>query len=164
MAASYESIILDHLADHLIYLSTSSSFWFSLNSSYDHDFHLSKQLGLKPKDYESLLVAADLAHFHKRWGFALKPKKWEDFLKGHWFTAINCDGMLELDQKKVDLNAFAKGESPKHRETFSFIRIGLLNASSPRKVEMQKDPDNGRMITIPPRLRGLRLQQSTFKV
>ena len=29
----YDSISLDHLADHLIYLSSSSSFWFSLNSS-----------------------------------------------------------------------------------------------------------------------------------
>jgi hypothetical protein len=28
---------------------------------------------------------------------------------------------------------------------------------------MQKDPNDGRMITIPPRLRGLRLQQSTFR-
>ena len=65
MATSYDSISLDHLADHLIYLSSSSSFWFSLNSSYDHDFHLSKRLGMTPKDYKYLLVAADLAHFHK---------------------------------------------------------------------------------------------------
>ncbi len=65
MAASYEGISLDHLADHLINLSTSSVFWFSLISSYDHGFHLTKRLGMKPKDYESLLVAADLAHFHK---------------------------------------------------------------------------------------------------
>ncbi len=71
MVASYEVISLDHLADHLIYLSTSSSFWFSLNSSYDHDFHLSKRLGMKPKDYESLLVAVDLATFTKRWGFSM---------------------------------------------------------------------------------------------
>jgi len=39
MATSYYNISLDHLADHLIYLSSSSSFWFSLNSSYEHDLH-----------------------------------------------------------------------------------------------------------------------------
>jgi hypothetical protein len=33
MATSYQRISGDHLADHLIYLSSSSSFWFSLNSS-----------------------------------------------------------------------------------------------------------------------------------
>ena len=44
-----------------------------------------------------------------------------------------------------------------------FIQIGILNASSLRKVEMQKDQHNFRMITIPPRLSGLRLQQSTFR-
>jgi hypothetical protein len=104
MVASYEGISLDHLADHLVYLSSSSSFWFSLNSSYDHDFHLCKRLGMKPEDYESLLVSADLDHFHKRWGFSIKMSKWNDFLEG--FTTINCDGMFEVDQKKVDLNAF----------------------------------------------------------
>jgi hypothetical protein len=49
MGTSYDNISLVHLADHLIYLSSSSSFWFGLNSSYDHDFHLSKQLGMTPK-------------------------------------------------------------------------------------------------------------------
>jgi hypothetical protein len=72
---------------------------------------------MKPKDYKSLLVAANLAHFHKRWGFAIKMMKWKDFLKGHWFTTINCDGKFKVNQKKVDLNAFTKGESPKNRET-----------------------------------------------
>ena len=42
MGTSYDNISLVHLADHLIYLSSSSSFWSSLNSSYDNDFHLSK--------------------------------------------------------------------------------------------------------------------------
>jgi hypothetical protein len=55
MATSYENISLGHLADHLIYLTSSSSFWFSLNFDYDHDFHLSKRLGMTPKDYEYLL-------------------------------------------------------------------------------------------------------------
>ncbi len=107
---------------------------------------------MNPKDYESLLVAADLAHFHERWGFSIKMRKWNDFLKGHRFTTINCDDTFEVDLKKVDLNRFIKREPPKHREKVYFIRIGVLNASSPRKIELQKDPHNGRMITIPPRL------------
>ena len=41
MVTSYEVISLDHLAEHMIHLSTASSFWFSLNSSYDNEFHLS---------------------------------------------------------------------------------------------------------------------------
>ena len=45
MATSYYIISHHHLTDHLIYLSSSSSFRFSLNSSYDHKFHLLKQLG-----------------------------------------------------------------------------------------------------------------------
>ena len=44
MPTSYYNISLDHLADHLILLSSSSSFWFSLNSSCDNEFHISKRL------------------------------------------------------------------------------------------------------------------------
>ena len=117
---------------------------------------------MTPKDYEYLLVAADLAHIDKRWGFSIKMMKWKLFLEGHRFTTINCDGTFEVDVKKVDLNAFIEGESPKHREKVNFIWIGILKASSPRKIEMQKDPHDGQMITTPPRLSGLRLQQSSF--
>ena len=159
---SYDGSILDHLAEYLIYLSSSSSFWFSLNSSYDHDFHLSKRLGITSKDYEFLLVAADLAHIDKRWGFSIKMMKWRLFLEGHRFTTINCDGTFEVDVKKVDLNAFIQGESAKHRERVYFIRIGVLHANSPRKIEMQKDSD-GLMIVTPPRLNGLRLKQQSFR-
>ena len=84
------------------------------------------------------------------------------FLEGHLFTTINCDGTMEVDEKKVDLNAFMKGKPPKHRERVYFIRIGILHANSPRKIEMQKDSD-GRMIVTPSRLSGLCLQQSSFR-
>ncbi len=103
MATSYYNISFDHLADHLIHLSSSSSFWFSQNSSNDNAFHLSKRLGITPKDYEYLLVAASLAHFHKRWGFSIKMTKLKLFLEWHLFTTNNCDGTLEVDEKKVDL-------------------------------------------------------------
>jgi hypothetical protein len=147
MVMSYEVNSLDHLAEHMICLSTASSFWFSLNSSYDHEFHLSKQLGITPQDYEFLLVAADLALFHKRYGFSIKPMKWKVFLEGHRFTTINCDRTFEVDEKKVDLNALMKGKPPKHRMKVNFIRIGVLHANSPRKIEMQKGSD-GLMIVI----------------
>ncbi len=62
------------------------------------------------------LVAADLAHFHKRWGFSIKMMKLKLFLEGHLLTTMNCDLTLEVNEKKVDLNALMKGEPPKHRE------------------------------------------------
>ena len=65
MVMSYHRIFGDHLADPLIYLSSSSSFRFSLNSSYDHKFYLSKQLDMSPQDYEYLIMALDLARMDK---------------------------------------------------------------------------------------------------
>jgi hypothetical protein len=48
MSTSYDGSLLDHLAEYMIYLSTAPSFWYSLNSSYDHGFHLSRRLGMTP--------------------------------------------------------------------------------------------------------------------
>ncbi len=44
--------LLDHLAELMLFLSTASLFWYSLNLSYDHGFHLLQQLGMTQKDYE----------------------------------------------------------------------------------------------------------------
>ena len=57
MPTSYDGVILDHLAEHMLYLSTASLFWFSLSSSHDHGFHLSQRLGMSPHAYKCLLVA-----------------------------------------------------------------------------------------------------------
>ena len=52
----------------------------------------------------------------------------------------NCMSMFEVDLKKLDLNARINGVSPKHRGLKNhFIRVGVLHANSPRKIEMQKD-------------------------
>ncbi len=81
MPTSYDGTLLDHLAEHIGYLSTASFFWFSVNSSYDHGCHQSKQMGMSPQDYEYLLVAATLAHFHQKQGFSIEISKWKLFLK-----------------------------------------------------------------------------------
>jgi hypothetical protein len=56
--SSYDTTIFDHLAEYFHYLAAAPSFWFSLNSSYDHEFHLSRRLGMSPDDYECIMVAA----------------------------------------------------------------------------------------------------------
>jgi len=70
MSESSESI-LDHIADFLEFISSAQSFWFSLDTSYDHGCHLANRFCLEPNDYEVLLVVAGLAHY-TRFGFAMK--------------------------------------------------------------------------------------------
>jgi hypothetical protein len=117
---------------------------------------------MSPQAYEYLLVAANLAHFHTKWGFSVKKRKWDLFIKGHRFSSRHCMGTFEIDSKTIDLNSFINGVSPVHRVRRQFIRIGIINDYSPRKIEMQKYSD-GQLIVTPPRLNGLRIKQQSFR-
>jgi hypothetical protein len=138
MPTSYDDTLLDHLAEHIRYLSTASSFWFTVNSMHDHGCHLSKQMGMSPQDDEYLLVAANLTRFHQKWGFSIKMLKWKLFLEGHQFATTNCMGTVEVDTKKLDLNACINGVSPKHREQVYFIRLVFSLSILPEKLRCRK--------------------------
>jgi hypothetical protein len=49
---------LDHIADFLKFISSAQSFWFSLNTSYDHGCHLASHFHLDPDECEVLLIVA----------------------------------------------------------------------------------------------------------
>jgi hypothetical protein len=119
-------------------------------------------MGMSPQDYEYLLVAANLTHFHQKRGFSIKLSKWKLFLEGHLFVTANCTGTVEVEAKKLDLNAHVNGVSPKNRQQVYFIQIGVLTVHTPQKVELQKD-GYGQMIITPPRLNGLCLKQQPFR-
>jgi hypothetical protein len=55
--------------------------------------------------------------------------KWKVFLEGYLFSMIGCDGTFEVDTKKMDIDAFIQGESPKKRNDITFIRIGVVHAN-----------------------------------
>jgi hypothetical protein len=95
-------ILLDHIAEFLLFFSDAPSFWFTLNTSYHHGLHLSRWFGLSPHDYECLLAAPNLAHYTKS-GFTIKPKEWKMFLDGHYFTVEEGidDCKVELDKNKL---------------------------------------------------------------
>jgi hypothetical protein len=141
MSTSYDGTKLDHLAKHMLYLSTASLFWFSLDSSYDHEFHLSQQLGMSPQAYEYLLVAANLAHFHTKWGFSIKKRKWGLFIEGHQFSSRHCMGTFEIDSKTIDLKFVCQWSVSSAQGKETIYRIGIINDYSPRKIEIQKDSD-----------------------
>ncbi len=71
-------------------------------------------------------------------------------------------GTFEIASKTIDLNLFIDGVSPVHRVRRQFIRIGIINNSTPRKIEMQKDSD-GQMIVTPSQLNGLWMKQQSFR-
>ena len=96
MSLSYDGSLLDHLAEHMIFLSTAPSFCYGLNSSYDHGFHLSHRLGMTPHDYKRLLAAANLAHYHPKWGLTILVDRWKMFLEGHHLYTSNSTGSFEV--------------------------------------------------------------------
>jgi hypothetical protein len=73
--------ILDHIADYLKFISSAPSFWFTLDTRYDHGCHLANRFRLETNDYEVLLIIAGLASY-TRFGFKIKPTAWRRFLGG----------------------------------------------------------------------------------
>jgi len=106
MSLSYDGGLLCHQTEHMLYLSTAPSFWYSLNSSYGHGFHLSHHLGMAPPDYERLLAAANLAQYHPKWGFIILVDRLKIFIEGpHFLYTSKGTGSFEVDTKKLDINA-----------------------------------------------------------
>jgi hypothetical protein len=61
MSLSSEAL-LDHKADFLKFISKAQSFWFSLDTSYDHGCYLANQFCLDPEEYEALLIVAGVVY------------------------------------------------------------------------------------------------------
>ena len=72
---------MDHIANFLKFISSAQSFWFLLNTSYDHGCHLASRFRLDPDEYEALLIVAGLASY-TRFGFQIKADAWRKFLGG----------------------------------------------------------------------------------
>ena len=80
---------MDHTADFLKFISSAQSFWFSLDTSYNHGCHLASRFRLDPDEYEALLIVAGLASY-TRFGFQIMADAWRKFLGGRWFVIDNC--------------------------------------------------------------------------
>ncbi len=127
--------LLDHLDEHLLFLSMATLFWYSLNSSYDHEFHLSRWLGMNPKDYEYILVTANLAHFHPAWSFIILVDRLKMFLEGHRCnkSADGTAGSFEVALKKIYLDAYILGSVPKNWKNVHVVCIGQIADCLPKK-------------------------------
>ena len=64
MSSSSEAL-LDHKADFLKFISKAQSFWFSLDTSYNHGCYLANRFRLDPEEYEALLIVA--GNVYKIW-------------------------------------------------------------------------------------------------
>ena len=158
MSQSSQSI-LDHITDFLKFISNTQSFWFTLDTSYNHGCHLANRFRLEPNDYEVLLVMAGLASY-TRFGFAVKPTAWSKFLRGHRFASDDCE--IELTSKMIDLDAYIDGTPPSQlkRKKFYVVRVGNKSQQSPNKIEEQKGQD-GRSIST--QLNGIGIKTQSFR-
>jgi hypothetical protein len=109
MVMSYDGSLLDHLAEYMINLSTASSFWFSLDSSYDHEFHLSNRFGMIPHDHECIMIAANQAERHRKFGFTIMLTLSNAFLNGHRFCTSNNTVPFEVATNRMDYTALPAG-------------------------------------------------------
>ena len=95
MTLSYDGSLLDQLAQHMIFLSA-SSFW-------------SKRFSMISHDYECIMIAANLAERHRKFGFINKLTLLNAFLNGHRFCTSNGMVLFEVATNRMDYNALPAG-------------------------------------------------------
>jgi hypothetical protein len=88
---------LDYIADFLKFISNTQSYWFSLDTSYNHGSHFANQIRLDPEEYKALLIVAGLA-LCTRFGFQIKATAWRKLIGGSQFVVDNC--AIELRNRK----------------------------------------------------------------
>ena len=90
---------------------------------------------MAPLDYERLLAAANLAHYHPKWGFTILVDRWKMFIERHHFYTSKGMASFEVDTKNLNINACILRVSAKHsRVKVHVIRIGVSTDLSPTKL------------------------------
>ena len=123
-------VLFDHIADYLRFIYKAHSFWFTLNTSYDHGCHLANRFRLDPEEYEALLIVAGLA-LYTRFSFQIKADAWRKILGGRRFVADDCP--IEFEQKKIDLDAYINGTLPsrlQQRKFYGAMAVGVTSKAT----------------------------------
>ena len=157
LAAQARTVLAAGITDLL----DADAFWFVINCDASYGFSLCHRLGMCVRDYEALLVAADLATLDSSGILRSKYTQWLAFVdSGHFVFRrehIHCDS------KKTDLRGHVEGSSTmkKRNKTYHVLRIGQVIDSTKRNLLCQIDRNN-RLIQTPPKLKQLRSLQRAF--
>jgi hypothetical protein len=120
-------VLFDHIADYLRFIYKAHSFWFTLNTSYDHGCHLANRFRLDPEEYEALLIVAGLASY-TRFSFQIKADAWRKILGGRRFVADDCP--IEFEQKKIDIDAYINRTLPSRLQRRTFYAAVAVTVTS----------------------------------
>ena len=95
------------------------AFWFVINcdASY-YGFSLCQHLRMCVRDYEALLVAAQLATMESSGMLRIKYNAWPAFVdSGHF---VSTEEQIDCDSNKTDLCAHAEGTSPIEKSNITY--------------------------------------------
>jgi hypothetical protein len=149
------------LAAMLIQLSLATSFVYLINAGDDyssHTFSLCNRLGMLQKDYDALLIAADLAMICKG-KLMIKKEAWTDYLSSSLFDELKEDrprhnnGRFDLDSA---LNGTPRNASK--RDVYHTVQLGT-NISDAACQNMQQQL---KATHKPPYIYNLRAKQRAF--
>jgi hypothetical protein len=149
------------LADILVDLTQAPSFVFLINSAahYHQEFALCKRLGMLPKDYEALLVSANLATIDTNDKFSVLPTEWSDYLLSWHFDHIHKE-RPRFDMKRIHLDAAVNNTQidRKQRSYIYSLQIGKdIGSSAIQNISQQL-----RQSKCPPPISDLRAKQRGF--
>lgn len=136
--SSSSDLILEHIANYLIFVPGAPSFWYSLNTSYSYGFYFFHRFDMYLHDYEQLLIVANMANYLSS-GFILAIKKWINSIEGHCFILTKDECIMELERKRIDLNMIVNGFSMdlQKRDNFHVLPIEVKNGQSPKQLDAE---------------------------
>jgi hypothetical protein len=126
---------------------------------YHQEFSLCHRLGMSAKDYEALLVCANLATIDTHDKLVILKSEWDEYLSSWYFDALD-EERPRIDRKRIDLHAVINSEkhNPARRSYLYSLQIGRDMSSS----ECQNIVQQLKTSKHPPSICNLRSKQRAF--
>ena len=168
MRAFSSSCVASHLRDELagilIKLSEAPGFWYTVNpeTSY-YGFSLCSRLGMIPRDYASLLLAAGFAKL-KAGRVILNDVEWRAYIEGGDFIHLENNRKIQCNNKTCDVIALSNGTKPDRgkRKTLYCTKIGRTTDRCFYDSLLHQTDMNGKLIQHPPKIASLGSKQRQF--
>jgi len=131
----------ESIAKYLYDMIKADAFCYYIDTNHSYGFSLCSRFGMNQRNFEALLLAANLPKRSDKFGVRSNKKNWSTFLTGYCFR-VNSFCKLQVETKRIDIKPHIDGSKPnlEKRERFGVIQIGQLSSNpvNPNQLEFER--------------------------